>query len=191
MAGRRLLARNGLWRANRLNTLRAFLISIVLATSSVAAEGKPHYTLTGKVVAISDGDTLTVLDDAKTQHKIRLAGIDAPEKGQAIGSKAREALGDKVFQQSIHIEVIDIDRYKREVGRIYPGERFVNREMVLDGLVWRYVQYDKPGEFTSAESDAREHRRGLWLDPDPKAEPAATCGRRDRRIASSQVRGGP
>jgi endonuclease YncB( thermonuclease family) len=140
---------------------------VVLLVASPTFGAKPHYTLTGKVVAIADGDTLTVLDESKSQHKIRLAGIDAPEKGQAFGTKAREALGDKVFQQSVRVEVIDIDRYKREVGRIYLGERFINIEMVKDGFAWRYVQYDKPGEFKATEADAREHRRGLWADPNP------------------------
>jgi hypothetical protein len=60
-----------------------------------------------------------------------------------------------------------VDRYHREVGRIFLGERFINLEMVRDGFAWRYVQYDKPGEFTAAENDAHEHRRGLWADPDP------------------------
>ncbi len=142
-------------------------MGIVLAVASVAAAAKPHYTLTGKVVAIADGDTLTVLDESKTQHKIRLAGIDAPEKGQAFGTKGARALGDKVFQRSVRIEVIDIDRYHRDVGRIYLGDRFINMELVKDGFAWRYVQYDKPGEFTAAEADAREHRRGLWTDPNP------------------------
>ena len=113
-----------------MKTSRALLIGILLAVASVATAAKPHYTLTGKVVAIADGDTLTVLDETKTQHKIRLAGIDAPEKGQAFGTKAREALGDKVFQQTVRVEVIDVDRYRREVGRIYLGDRFINMEMV-------------------------------------------------------------
>src|ERR1700728_4032432 len=117
-----------------MKTRLAVLMGIVLAVASVATAAKPHYTLTGKVVAIADGDTLTVLDDSKTQHKIRLAGIDAPEKGQAFGNKAREALGDKVFQQSVRIEVIDIDRYHREVGRIFLGGRFINMEMVAGGF---------------------------------------------------------
>jgi endonuclease YncB( thermonuclease family) len=146
---------------------RAVLIGILLAIASLATAAKPHYTLTGKVVAIADGDTLTVLDESKTQHRIRLAGIDAPEKSQAFGNKSREALGDKVFQQSVRVEVIDIDRYHREVGRIFLGNRFINMEIVKDGFAWRYVQYDKPGEFTTAEADAREHRRGLWADPNP------------------------
>jgi endonuclease YncB( thermonuclease family) len=152
-----------------MRALRLLPIGILLAVASIATAAKPHYTLTGKVVAIADGDTLTILDESKTQHKIRLAGIDAPEKAQAFGNKARAALGEKVFQQSVRIDVIDVDRYRREVGRIYLGERFINLEMVADGLAWRYVTYDKPGEFTTAEADAREHRRGLWADPHPMA----------------------
>ena len=92
----------------------------------LAIAAKPHYEITGKVVKIADGDTLTVLDGANAQHKIRLAGIDAPEKGQPFGTKAREALADRVFGQTVRVEVIDVDRYRREVGRIYLGDRFIN-----------------------------------------------------------------
>ncbi|HXY36298.1 MAG TPA: thermonuclease family protein [Planctomycetaceae bacterium] len=138
----------------------------LLAVAGAIASGK-QYELTGRVVSIADGDTLTILDAAKVQHKIRLAGIDAPEKGQPFGTKAQQALGDKVAGQTVRAEVIDRDRYGREVGRIILGDRFVNMEMVHDGFAWRYPQYDKPGEFTAAEADAREHRRGLWADPHP------------------------
>jgi endonuclease YncB( thermonuclease family) len=70
--------------------------------------------------------TLTVPDESKMQQKIRLAGIDAPEKGQPFGTKARENLAGKVLGQTVRVEVIDVDRYKREVGRIFLGERFIN-----------------------------------------------------------------
>ena len=149
--------------------LRLAPILVFAVIAPAAAAGKPHYTVEGKVVRIADGDTLTVLDSANVQHKIRLAGIDAPEKGQAFGTKAREQLAGKVFGQVVRVEVIDVDRYRREVGRIYVGDRFINLEMVRDGFAWRYVQYDRPGEFTAAETDAREHRRGLWADPNPVA----------------------
>jgi micrococcal nuclease len=142
------------------------IIALHLSAGSALA-AKQHYELTGEVVAIADGDTLTILDGSKTQHKIRLAGIDAPEKGQAFGTKARENLAAKVFRRNVRVEVIDVDRYRREVGRIYLADRFINMEMVRDGFAWRYVQYDKPREFTAAEADAREHRRGLWADPNP------------------------
>jgi endonuclease YncB( thermonuclease family) len=148
-------------------TAVALATVVVLLVASPTFGAKPHYTLTGKVVAIADGDTLTVLDESKTQHKIRLAGIDAPEKGQPFGTKARENLAAKVFRQTVRIEVIDVDRYHREVGRIYLGERFINMEMVANGFAWRYVQYDKVGEFTVAEDEAREHQRGLWAEPNP------------------------
>src|SRR5580692_4705149 len=131
----------------------ALATAIALVSAGHALADKPHYEIAGEVVAIADGDTLTVLDDTKTQHKIRLAGIDAPEKGQAFGKKARENLAAKVFRQTVRIEVIDVDRYHREVGRIFLGDRFVNMEMVRDGFAWRYVQYDKPGEFTAGEND--------------------------------------
>jgi endonuclease YncB( thermonuclease family) len=88
-------------------------------------------------------------------------------KRQPFGTKARENLAEKVFKQKVRVEVIDVDRYKREVGRLYLGERFLNLEMVRDGFAWRYVQYDKPGEFSAAETDACEHWRGLWADPNP------------------------
>jgi endonuclease YncB( thermonuclease family) len=77
----------------------ALLLAAALASPLEGA--KPHDTLTGKVVAIADGDTLTVLDGANVQHKIRLAGIDAPEKKQAFGNRARQALGDKVFGKAV------------------------------------------------------------------------------------------
>jgi micrococcal nuclease len=67
----------------------------------------------------------------------------------------------------VRVEVTSVDRYRREVGRIYLGDRFINLEIVQDGFAWRYPQYDKAGEFTAVETDAREHERGLWADPHP------------------------
>src|SRR5277367_3511819 len=101
------------------------LSALLRAIAAVALGAKPHYELVGRVVAIADGDTLTILDAEKTQHKIRLAGIDAPKKGQAFGTKSREKLASKVFGKDVRVEVID-------------------------GFDWRYVQYDRAGEYTEA-----------------------------------------
>jgi endonuclease YncB( thermonuclease family) len=118
------------------------------------------------------------------QHKIRLHGIDAPEKGQAFGTKARENLAAKVFGKIVRVEVVDVDRYSREVVRNYLGDRFINLEMVRDGFAWRNVRYDKAGEFTDAEREAREKRRGLWADPNP--DPPWEYRREHRRAALIQ-----
>ena len=145
------------------------LASTLLLIPADAFAAKPGETVTGKVVALHDGDTLIVRDDKQVQHKIRLAGIDAPERKQAYGKQARENLSGKVFGQTVRVEVVDIDRFHHEVGRLYLGDRFINLEMVKDGCAWRFPAEDKPGEFTAAQADARAHRRGLWTDPTPES----------------------
>jgi endonuclease YncB( thermonuclease family) len=81
---------------------------------------------------------------------------------------SRPFVGSSGIQTQLNLaEFLIFDRYKRQVGRIYLGERFINMEMVRDGFAWRYVQYDKPGEFIAAETEARAARRGLWADKDP------------------------
>jgi endonuclease YncB( thermonuclease family) len=134
---------------------------------SAPREIDPREVITGKVVSIADGDTLTVLDEHDSQHRIRLFGIDAPEKGQAFGNRAKENLSNKVFGKTVRVEVVDVDRYGRQVGRIYLGGRFINLEQARDGYAWRYPEFDRRHEFDAAEAEAREHRRGLWADRDP------------------------
>jgi endonuclease YncB( thermonuclease family) len=150
-------------------TLQSRCTRAALTLLIVAALGAdpPPYVLEGKVVRIADGDTLTILEGPNAQHRIRLFGIDAPAKGQAFGTKAQRALADKVFSKTIRVEVVQIDRYGREVGRIYLGDRFINAEMVRDGFAWRYPQFDLAREFSRLETDAREHKRGLWADAHP------------------------
>jgi endonuclease YncB( thermonuclease family) len=152
-------------------TLPPIVVAFLLGAPTLAFAAKPKAQdeWTVRVVAIVDGDTLTVLgDDSKTQITIRLAGIDAPETDQAFGTKAREHLAKKVFRKNVRVEVVEVDRYYRKVvGRIYLGKRFIRAEMVRDGFAWRYPQYDKPGEFIVPENDAREHGRGLWADAHP------------------------
>jgi len=112
------------------------LIATALICRPATAADPPH-SFTAKVVKIADGDTITVLLD-KTQHKIRLEGIDAPERKQAFGTKARQALADKVFGGTVRVEWKKRDRYKRIIGRVYLGDRDISQEMVKDGWAWHH-----------------------------------------------------
>jgi micrococcal nuclease len=168
----------------RTNSCVVLLLLAGLATADTSSLTLAAETLTGKVVAVHDGDTLTVLGAGNTQHKVRLHGIDAPESKQAFGNVAREALADLVFGNEVDVEVVDKDRYGREVGKVHVGGRYVNAEMVRQGLAWRYLQYDKKNDFGGFEDDARKQRRGLWADAHPvapwewrKERKAASAGR--------------
>lgn len=120
----------------------------------------------GKVVSIADGDTITVLFDNE-QRKIRLDEIDAPEKKQPFGTRAKQALSEKIGEKEVRIVWAKKDRYGRILGRVYCGDRWINREMVGDGFAWRYVQYSRDPELAKAEAEARDAKRGLWSDKEP------------------------
>lgn len=130
-------------------------------------------TLQGKVINVADGDTITVLDDAHTQHKIRLAGIDAPEKRQAFGNASKERLAEQVAGQSVAVEWAKVDRYGRKVGKVLLAGLDCNLEQVKRGMAWHYKQYEReqsPADrlsYAAAEIEAREAKLGLWRDADP------------------------
>ena len=91
-------------------------------------------TLLGKVINVADGDTITILDDNNTQHKIRLTGIDAPEKRQAFGNVSKQSLVERVAGQSVAVEWVKVDRYGRQIGKVLLAGRDANLEQVKRGL---------------------------------------------------------
>lgn len=129
--------------------------------------------LHGQVVGVTDGDTVTVLDHQRTQHKIRLAGIDAPEKSQPFGQRAKEHLSSLVFGNAVVVETEKQDRYRRTVGKVLINGRDANLAMVVAGFAWHYKKYEgeqSPNDrllYDSAEKEARAFRRGLWAESDP------------------------
>lgn len=134
---------------------------------AVAAEQVPvRRDISGSVVAIHDGDTLTVLVGT-TQHKIRLNGIDAPELGQAWSQRSRELLASLCFGKTVRVRVLDTDKYGRELGDVYAGEVFVNAELVRAGLAWHYKAYSRDTALAALEAEARAQKRGLWADANP------------------------
>lgn len=119
---------------------------------------------TGEVVGISDGDTITVLRD-RTPFKIRLFGIDCPERGQSFGKKAKQFTADMVFRKQVKIEPKDQDRYGRTVAWVYVGGKNLCEELVRHGLAWHYKRYSRDQSLADLEMQARENRVGLWSDP--------------------------
>jgi endonuclease YncB( thermonuclease family) len=130
-------------------------------------------TLTGTVVGISDGDTLTLLDSAKVQHKVRLAGIDAPEKSQPFGERSKQDLARLAFQKQVTVEWSKLDRYGRVIGKVLVDGDDVCLGQVRAGLAWHYKEYEREQSpldrerYSQAEEEARKGRRGLWRDPAP------------------------
>jgi endonuclease YncB( thermonuclease family) len=141
--------------------MKGFILALTLAfmviSSSVYAE-----TLFGRVVAVSDGDTLTLLTPDKTQVKIRLAEIDAPEKGQPYGEKSKQILSGLVFGKDVSVQSQSKDRYGRILGRVFIDGLDVNLRLVEQGAAWTYDQYLTDQNIKKAETSAREGQLGLW-----------------------------
>lgn len=127
------------------------------------------YTLKGKVVRIVDGDTFDLLVD-KTTHRIRLAGIDAPEKSQDFGTAAKQLLGALCAGEILTVVVTDTDRNKRKIAEVYTAKKvWINREMVAKGMAWHFVKYSTNKELAAAEQLARRQKIGLWSLSNPVA----------------------
>ncbi len=123
--------------------------------------------IVGKVVGVADGDTITVLQKKK-QYRIRLYGIDTPEKRQAFGSKAKQYTSDMVFGKVVRVVEKDIDRYGRTVGMVYVGDRCVNEAILKNGYAWVYQRYCEGCEnWNKIENKARLKKIGLWADKNP------------------------
>lgn len=117
------------------------------------------------VVGITDGDTLTVLDGAQQQHRIRLAEVDAPEHDQPWGARSKAALSDLAFDRDVSIQQTDTDRYGRTVAIVFADGRDINREMVATGAAWAYRRYLTDQTLVATEARARSQRLGLWSLP--------------------------
>jgi len=140
--------------------------------------------MTARVVAVSDGDTITVLDGQNQQHRIRVAGIDAPEKKQPFGQRAKEHLSDLVFGREVDIVGHKSDRYGRKVAKVMVAAQSCVEPQCLRsldaglnqievGLAWWYRQYAKEqtledrSTYEAAETKARDAKLGLWSEPNP------------------------
>ena len=148
-------------------------LASVAALTLLIAQAAAEPIIIGKVVGIQDGDTLTLLDDSEKQQRIRLAGIDAPEKGQPFGNVSKENLSAIAFGQFVTADCPKVDRYGRLVCVVRVNGTDVSLLQVKSGLAWHYKQYaheqspDYRTAYADAEVEARMAKKGLWADPKP------------------------
>jgi endonuclease YncB( thermonuclease family) len=148
---------------------KQLILSVVLVLAGLAiVTFLGGGVITGRVVSIQDGDTITVLE-GKTQYRVRLNGIDCPEKGQAFGNAAKQFTSDMVFGRVVKVKYKDKDRYGRYLGTVTLGKRNLNQELVKAGLAWHYKAYSKDPVLAGLEVKARMDRAGLWADKHPEA----------------------
>ena len=139
-----------------------FLFLLILAPSVQAS-------LTGRVVGVIDGDTVVVLTTSERTVRVRLAGIDAPEKGQPFGQRARQFLASRVAGRVVEVAGDSRDRYDRILGTLWADGSDINAELVCGGLAWAYRVRDvalNPA-YLQCENVAREEKKGLWQAPSP------------------------
>jgi len=169
---------------SRIISLLPWIAGAALLHAGAASSGEPHSLLVS-VIGIADGDTITVLDSNQLQHRVRLSGIDAPEKQQAFADRSRQALSSRVHGKSVRVEWSKEDKYGRWVAKVLlppPAscqaacvDTDVNLELIRAGLAWHYKEYEREQPrsdrqtYAQAELVAREARAGLWSDPHPVA----------------------
>jgi endonuclease YncB( thermonuclease family)/methylphosphotriester-DNA--protein-cysteine methyltransferase len=163
----------------KLRIKAALLFILILACASTGAvvvaqqANNVQLVIEGKVVRVSDGDTITVLDKDNKQHRIRFQGIDAPESKQDFGQAAKENLSKMIFGKQVTVIWDKVDKYQRTVGKVLLDGKDINIEQIKAGLAWHYKKYadEQPPEdrltYAAAEAEAKAAKRGLWQDPNP------------------------
>lgn len=143
--------------------IRLIIFMLLLMSCQQVKEADPK----GKVIGISDGDTIKILIDGKT-FKVRLFGIDSPERSQAFGTKAKDFASSLAFGKEVSLIIHGKDRYKRILAEvILPNGKNLNEELVKNGYAWHYTKYSDSRRLEKFEKDARKKRKGLWQDESP------------------------
>jgi len=143
------------------------LIFVFLATLSLVSRSD----VSGEVVSVTDGDTIKVLDNKNQEYKIRLTGIDAPEKKQPLSVASKKHLASIIGGKQVFVESSETDRYGRILGKVILDGMDVNLEQVKAGYAWWYRYYAKTqsvedqSKYEAAELSAQEEQQGLWSDP--------------------------
>lgn len=146
------------------------ILAFILVLTTITSFGDE---LHGKVIKVTDGDTVNVLTSDNQTHKIRLSGIDAPEKNQAFGNQSKQALADDIDGKVVTVEYNKLDKYQRVVGKIMMNGQDVNLRQIQRGLAWHYKKYEKEQDvedrsiYADAEYLAQRDKLGLWAESNP------------------------
>jgi micrococcal nuclease len=124
-------------------------------------------TLSGTVIKVADGDTFTMLTDQNQQVRVRLHGIDAPEKNQEFSRTSKNYLTELVMHKVVEVVPRKKDQYGRVVAVVYVEQLAVNEAMLKAGLAWHFTEFDSNSDWHNMESAARRKRIGIWSQPDP------------------------
>jgi endonuclease YncB( thermonuclease family) len=149
----------------RKSFFQLFLICAFAFLYVTCADTSKAQTYEGKVIKVTDGDSINIMYEGKTL-RIRLAEIDAPERGQPFGKKSKEALADYVAGKEVQVVEIDIDRYERIVGQVYLGDLWVNGALVRGGYAYVYPKYATSKQLYEYEAEAQESKAGIWKLPE-------------------------
>lgn len=142
-----------------------FILLLLVSCNPPAQDSED--ILNGKVVSVADGDTVTILTDNDEQIRIRFYGIDAPEKGQDYGNKARLFLNELCYGKMVKVEKKGVDQYGRVLGVVYVKDLNLNQEMVRNGLAWYYDHYVEDSYLGELEKEARKQKLNIWSMKNP------------------------
>ena len=162
-------------RRDKLDPPAMRWITALLLAGMVASAHACTHQIEGRVVGVTDGDTITLLDADNRRHKIRLDGIDAPESGQPFGRASKQHLAALLANREAVADCSKVDRYRREVCRVLVGGADAGLEQVRAGLAWFFRRYakelppDRRQQYADTEAQAKAERRGLWADAEPVA----------------------
>lgn len=147
--------------------------NLVMLAALLACQPALSDVLYGRVVGVSDGDTVTVLDSGRRQHRVRLTGIDAPEKAQQYGRRSKQSLSRMVYGKQVSVDWKKKDDYGRILGRVNGPDGDANLAQIQAGMAWHYKRYakDQPASereaYSMAENAAQRAGKGLWSDGKP------------------------
>lgn len=142
----------------------------------------------GKVIKISDGDTITLLLKGNEQKKLRLAEVDCPESGQPFGKNAKQFTSAQVFGKTVKFIETNKDRYGRSVAKVYyDNVKYLSKELIKAGMGWWYFSYSKDASLRQLQQNAQRTKVGLWQDVHAMAPWEYRKMKREQRSKKYQV----